>query len=684
VADIRLPNTFHLKSFRYLLQLVQGDLMTEERDVSNEEPKIGVYVCHCGVNIGGVVDVPSVAEYAKTLPNVAIAKDYKYYCSDPGQQSIQEDIKEFGLNRIVVAACSPRLHEATFRRCVREAGLNQFLFEFANLREHDSWVHMGEPDQATEKAKDLTRMAIAKARLLEPLEASKVSVNKQALVIGGGVAGIQTALDLGDMGFKTYLVEKNPTIGGRMGQLDKTFPTLDCSMCILAPKMVDVGKHENIELLTYAEVREVHGYIGNFQVKVEKKPRYIDPESCVGCGSCVEVCPIEMPNYFDEGIGMVKAAYIPFPQAVPLCATIDKNYCIECKLCDQICERGAVKHDQESEFIDIDVGTIIVATGYDPYDPTEKLEYGYGQFTNVITAMEIERMINASGPTEGHVVKPSDHKSPKRVAFIHCVGSRDEQIGKPYCSRVCCMYSMKNAQLIIDHEADTDVTLYYMDIRAFGKGFEEFYKNSQEKYGIKFSRGRPAEVIENPDLTLTVRSEDTLLGKVTEYEYDLVVLSVGLIPPEGSETLRQTIGLSKSADGFLMEAHPKLRPVDTLTDGVYLAGVSQGPKDIPDAVAQGSGAASRAAIPMVKGEVEIEPIIATTDKNICGGCEVCVDLCPYTAITIEDEQAKVNIALCKGCGTCVGACPSGAMDQNHFKTSQIMAQIEAALEDVGK
>ncbi|MDR2623428.1 MAG: CoB--CoM heterodisulfide reductase iron-sulfur subunit A family protein [Methanobrevibacter sp.] len=658
--------------------------MTEERDVSNEEPRVGVYVCHCGVNVGGVVDVPAVADYAKTLPNVVVAKNYKYYCSDPGQQSIQEDIKEYNLNRVVVAACSPRLHEATFRRCVREAGLNQFLFEFANLREQDSWVHMGEPEKATEKAKDLTRMAVAKARLLEPLDASKVSVNNKALVIGGGVAGIQTALDLADMGFKTYMIEKNPTIGGRMGQLDKTFPTLDCSMCILAPKMVDVGKHEKIELLTYSEVREVHGYIGNFQVKVEKKPRYINEESCVGCGSCVEVCPIEMPNYFDEGIGMVKAAYIPFPQAVPLCATIDKNYCIECKLCDQICERGAVQHDQESEFIDIDVGTIIVATGYDPYDPTEKLEYGYGQYTNVITAMEIERMINASGPTEGHVIKPSDHKTPKRVAFIHCVGSRDEQIGKPYCSRVCCMYSMKNAQLVIDHEADTDVTLYYMDIRAFGKGFEEFYKNSQEKYGIKFLRGRPAEIIENPDLTLTVRSEDTLLGKVTEYDYDLVVLSVGLVPPEGSEQLRQTIGLSKSADGFLMEAHPKLRPVDTLTDGVYLAGVSQGPKDIPDAVAQGSGAASRAAIPMVKGEVEIEPIIATTDKDICGACEVCVDLCPFTAITIEDNQAKVNVALCKGCGTCVGACPSGAMDQNHFKTSQIMAQIEAALEDLGK
>jgi len=655
--------------------------MVEERDVSNEEPRVGVYVCHCGINIGGVVDIPAVAEYAKTLPNVVLAKDYKYYCSDPGQQAIQDDIKEHNLNRIVMAACSPRLHEPTFRRCVREAGLNQFLFEFANIREHNSWVHMGEPEEATEKAKDLTRMAIAKARLLEPLEASTVDVDNKAMVIGGGVAGIQAALDLADMGFQTYMVEKQPTIGGRMGQLDKTFPTLDCSMCILAPKMVDVGKHDNIELMTYAEVREVDGYIGNFKVKVEKKPRYIIEDLCVGCGSCVEVCPIEMPNYFDEGIGMVKAAYIPFPQAVPLCATIDHDYCIECNLCDQICERGAVKHDQESEFVELNVGTIIVATGYDPYDPTEKLEYGYGVHTNVITAMEVERMINASGPTEGKVLKPSDMEKPKRVAFIHCVGSRDEQIGKPYCSRVCCMYSMKNAQLIKDKMPDAEVTLYYMDIRAFGKGFEEFYKRSQEKYGIKFVRGRPAEVLENDDLTLTVRGEDTLLNKVTEYDYDMVILSIGLVPPEGAEELRQTIGLSKSSDGFLMEAHPKLRPVDTLTDGVYLAGVSQGPKDIPDAVAQGSGAASRAAIPMVKGQVEIEPIVATTDADVCGACEVCLELCPYGAIAIEDDIAAINVALCKGCGTCVGACPSGAMDQQHFKTAQLMAQIEAALEN---
>ena len=658
-------------------------MVDENKQEATEEPKIGVYTCHCGINIGGVVDIDAVKEYAASLPNVVLSEEYKYMCSDPGQDMIQKDVKEKGINRVVVAACSPRLHEPTFRRCVREAGLNQFLFEFANIREHDSWVHMDEPEAATEKAKDLVRMAVAKARLLEPLEAETVSVDNKALVIGGGVAGIQSALDLADMGFQTYLVEKQPTIGGRMSQLDKTFPTLDCSMCILAPKMVDAGKHENIELISYAEVKEVDGYIGNFKVVVEKKPRYVEEDICTGCGSCSEVCPIEMPNYFDEGMGMVKATFLPFPQAVPLVATINKDYCIDCKLCDQACGNGAINHDQEAQEIELEVGTIIVATGFDPYNPSEKKEWSYEDASNVITGLELERLINASGPTMGKVLKPSDGEKPKSVAFIQCVGSRDEQINKPYCSRVCCMYAMKNAQLIKDKSPDTDVAIYYMDIRAFGKGFEEFYKRSQEKYGIKFIRGRPANVLVNPDETLSIRAEDSLLGKVTEYDYDMVVLSVGLEPPEGSEDLRQTIGLSRSADGFLMEAHPKLRPVDTLTDGVYLAGVSQGPKDIPDSVAQASGAAARAAIPMVKGEVEIEPIIAVVDSDVCGGCEVCLELCPFGAIERKDEQATINVALCKGCGTCVAACPSGAMDQNHFRTGQIFAQIEAAL-DSGK
>ena len=654
----------------------------------NDEVRVGVFVCHCGVNVGGVVDCPDVAEYAKTLPNVEFATDYKYMCSDPGQGMIQDAIKEHNLNRVVVAACSPRLHEPTFRRCVEEAGLNKFLFEFANLREQDSWVHMTMPEEATAKAKDLTRMAVAKARLLEPLEASKVAVEKKCLVIGGGVTGIQSALDLGDMGFETYLVERNPTVGGRMGQLDKTFPTLDCSMCILAPKMVDCSKHENINLLTYSEVKEVDGYIGNFDVTVERKARYVIEDDCTGCGQCQEICPIEIPNYYDEGVGMVKAIYIPFPQAVPLVATIDKDYCIDCGLCETVCGPDAIDRNQEPEEVVLRVGTIIAATGYDPYDPSAKYEYGYGRYSNVITGLEIERLINASGPTAGHVVRPSDGTTPKRIAFIHCVGSRDEQIGKAYCSRVCCMYSMKNAQLCIDHEPDTEVTCYYMDIRSFGKGYEEFYKNSQEKYGIEFLRGRPAEIIENEDLSLTIRAEDTLLGKITEYTYDMVVLSIGLEPPAGSNELRQTLGLSRTSDGFYMEAHPKLRPVDTLTDGVYIAGVAQGPKDIPDSVAQGSAAASRAAIPMAKGEVEIEPITASTDETVCGACEVCVELCPFGAVSIEGEgdekHAAINVALCKGCGTCVGACPSGAMNQNHFKTEQIMAQISAALEDVAK
>jgi heterodisulfide reductase subunit A2 len=653
-------------------------LAEEKKQEAAEEPKIGVYTCHCGINIGGVVDIQEVMDYAATLPNVVLSQEYKYVCSDPGQDMIQKDIKEKGINRVVVAACSPRLHEPTFRRCIREAGLNPFLFEFANIREHDSWVHMNEPEAATEKAKDLVRMAVAKARLLEPLEADTVPVDNKALVIGGGVAGIQSALDLADMGFKTYLVEKQPTIGGRMSQLDKTFPTLDCSMCILAPKMVDVGKHDNIELISYAEVKEVDGYIGNFKVVVEKKPRYVIEDLCTGCGSCAEVCPIEMPNYFDEGMGMVKATYIPFPQAVPLVSTIDKDYCIDCKLCDTVCGNMAINHEQEPEEIELEVGTIIVATGFDPYDPTEKKEWAYEDAENVIGGLELERLINASGPTTGKVLKPSDGEKPKSVAFIQCVGSRDEQIDKPYCSRVCCMYAMKNAQLIKDKMPDTDVAIYYMDIRAFGKGFEEFYKRSQEKYGIRFIRGRPATVLENPDQTLTIRAEDSLLGKVTEYDYDMVVLSVGLQPPEGIEELRQTIGLSRSADGFLMEAHPKLRPIDTLTDGVYLAGVSQGPKDIPDSVAMASGAAARAAIPMVKGEVEIEPIIAAVDLDVCGGCEVCLELCPFGAIERKDEQAYINVALCKGCGTCVAACPSGALDQQGFRTAQIFAQIEAA------
>ncbi len=651
-----------------------------------EEPRIGVYVCHCGVNIGGTVDCPDVTEFAKTLKNVVVARDYKYMCADPGQEMIKKDIKEHNLNRVVVAACSPRLHEPTFRRCVAEAGLNPFLFEFANIREHCSWVHMHEKEKATEKAKDLVRMAVAKARLLEPLEFIKVGVTQRALVIGGGVAGIQTALDLGDMGFETILVEKTPSVGGRMAQLDKTFPTNDCSICILAPKMVDVAKHPNVKLYAYSEVVDVQGYVGNFKVKIMKKARYIDETKCTGCGQCSEVCPIDVPNEFDMGIGMRKAIYKPFPQAVPAKYTIDKEHCIECGLCAKVCGPNAIDFDQEPEIIEAEVGTIICAIGYDAFDPTVREEYGYGVYDNVVTALELERMINASGPTGGKVIRLSDGQKPKRIAFIQCVGSRDAKVGNKYCSNVCCMYAMKNSQLIKEKSPDTEIDIYYMDIRAFSKGYEEFYERSAKQYGIKFMRGRPSQVIEDPETgNLVVRAEDTLLGEILEKEYDLVVLSVGMVPTKSADEVQKILGISRTPDQFFMEAHPKLRPVDTATDGVYLAGACQGPKDIPASVAQGSAAASRAAIPLAKGEVEVEPIIASVDAEICGGCGVCVKQCPYGAPRLVEKDGKVVAevisALCKGCGTCPAGCPSGALEQDHFKTIQLFKQIEGMFRD---
>ncbi len=652
-----------------------------------EEPRIGVYVCHCGVNIAGVVDVEEVAEYAGQLENVVVARHYKYMCADPGQDMIKRDIEEYDLNRVVVAACSPRLHEPTFRRCVEEAGLNPYCFEMANIREHCSWVHMDEPELATEKAKDLVRAAVARARKLEPLETVEVDVTDKALVIGGGVAGIQAALDLADMGFKVYLVERFPSIGGRMAQLDKTFPTNDCSICILAPKMVDVSKHPNVELLTYAEVVDVDGYVGNFKVTIEKKPRYVDEDACTGCGACAEVCPIEVPNEFDEGLGNRKAIYKPFPQAVPSVFTIDEEHCIECGLCAEVCEADAVDFDQEPEYIEVEVGAIICAIGYDTCDPTVREEYGYDRYDNVITSIELERLINASGPTGGKVLRPSDGEKPKRVAFVQCVGSRDPHLSNPYCSNVCCMYAMKLAQLMKEKDPEVKIDIYYMDVRAFGKGYEEYYERSQKQYGIRFIRGRPAEIIEDPETkNLIVRAEDTLLGEVVEREYDLVVLSVGMVPRATADDIQETLGISRSPDGFFMEAHPKLRPVDTATDGIYLAGACQGPKDIPTSVAQASAAAARAATVLNSDKVEIEPIVAEVNEELCSGCGTCVELCPYGAIQLKETEdgrqvAEVTAALCKGCGTCAAACPSGAMDQNHFKTEQIFAQIEGIFRD---
>jgi len=645
----------------------------------HEKPRVGVFICHCGTNIAGVVDVKEVARYAgERIKDVVYAVDTKYACSEPGQKEIMEAIKEHKLNRVVVAACSPRMHEPTFRRAAQAAGINSYFVEMANIREHCSWVHMADKRSATAKAKDLVRMSVARARLLEPQEKIRVPVKKSTLIIGGGIAGIQAALDLADMGYKVYLLEKQPSIGGKMAQLDKTFPTMDCAACILTPKMVDASRHENIELITYAEVKEIKGYVGNFTVKVVKKPRYVIEELCTGCMDCAEACPVEVPNEFDLSLGSRKAIYVPFPQAVPLVYTLDQESCIGCGACKNVCTIEAIDFNQKPVELTLEVGTIIIATGYNVFDATRKPEYGYGRYENVITGLEFERLINASGPTGGKLLRLSDGKEPRSIAFIQCVGSRDENTNL-YCSRVCCMYAIKNARLYKEKHPETEVYIFYIDIRAFGKGYEEFYKIAQEEYGIKFFKGRPSVIYEN-DKTggLVLNVEDTMLGRKIEVEVDLVVLSVGMEPGADTESISKMLGVSRGADGFFLEAHPKLRPVDTLVEGVYLAGAAQGPKDIPDTVAQASGAAARASILMSKGEVEIDPVVAYSERELCIGCRICERICPVSAISMEDKRAVVNEAMCIGCGLCAGGCPTGAMKLRHFKDEQILAQIHAA------
>ncbi|MBS7660124.1 hydrogenase iron-sulfur subunit [Candidatus Bathyarchaeota archaeon] len=656
------------------------------KQAQSEELRIGVFICHCGLNIAGVLDIKELVEYAKTLPDVVYVKDNRYTCSDPGQEEIRKAIKEYKLNRVVVAACSPRMHEVTFRRTVSEAGLNPYLFEMANIREFCSWCHPSTPKEAMEKAKDIIRMAVAKARLLMPLETIEVPVTNKALVIGGGIAGINAALDLAEMGFKVYLLEKSESIGGHMAQLDKTFPTLDCSICIEGPKMVDVGRHPNIEIISYADLVSVSGFIGNFKVKIRKNPRYVIAENCTGCGECKDVCPIEYPNEWDMGLGVRKAISVPFDQAVPLVYRINRDYCIECYKCVEACgERQAIDFNQKPEEIELEVGAIIVATGYDIYLPYDNPLYGYGKYANVITSLEFERLILAAGPTGGKVVRASDGQKPHSIAFIQCVGSRDT--GKyPYCSNFCCMYTLKHAvQLKEKYKDDIEVYIFYMDMRTNFKGFEEFYQRARE-LGVNFIRGRVSRILEVPETkNLIIHAEDTNLGMPLEVEVEMVVLATAAIPHKSSEEVARILNLTRGADGFFMESHPKLKPLDSPTDGIFLAGACQGPKDIPYSVSQGCGAAARAATVLSKSTWKIEPIIAVVDPSQCRNvnvkCGVCAERCPYGAIKIEEKKpAQVITAMCHGCGTCAAECPADAIQQMHFTDAQILAQIRTALE----
>jgi len=644
--------------------------------------RIGVFPCMCGKNIGAVVDIEGVAEFSKTLPGVVFVQTNRYTCADPGQKEIQVAIKEHNLNRVVVASCSPTMHEDTFRKTVKAAGLNPYLCVMANIREHVSWVHAHEPELATVKAKELVAMSVAKAMTLEAQPELDVPVTQAAMVVGAGVAGMQASLDLAEAGFKVHLIERQPTIGGIMALLDKVFPQNDCSICILGPKMVDVAKHPNINLITMAEVDEISGYVGNFNVRVKQRARYVDTEKCTSCGDCVEVCPVDVPSRTDQNLTWNKAISIPFPQAVPSSYYIDIDAClgmdlIRCGKCIDKCEQEAIVPSDKDRIIEFDVGVIILATGFSPADPNNIPRLGWGRYPNVITSLEFERLINAAGPTEGHLVKPSDLTQPKSIAIAQCVGSRSLST-RTGCSNYCCAESVKCALLIKEHYPDTEVAIYYQDLRMHGKYFEDQYLKAREE-GVKFVRGRVGEIQQYPDTkNLRVSVEDTTHNQLIMKDYDMVILSMGAEGTAGDFPLP----ISCTTDSFYIESHPKLRPVDTSSAGVFICGGVESPKDIRDSVIQASAAAGRAAIILQKGRYPIEALSAKIMQEKCNRCGTCVKRCPYGAIVVDGTgKHTVMGALCQACGSCAGDCPQGAIYMPNFTDEQMEAQIEMALKE---
>ena len=657
--------------------------------------RIGVFICWCGSNIAATVDVKKVAETIKSEPGVVYSENYQYMCSENGQQLIKQAIKEHNLTGIVVGACSPRMHEATFRKAAEAAGLNPYMVEIANIREHCSWIHK-DMDEATEKAVVLVRTAIAKVKLNAPLQAGESPVIKRALVIGGGIAGIQAALDIADAGFEVDIVEKNATIGGRMAQLDKTFPTLDCSACILTPKMVDCAQHEKIDILSYSEVEEVKGFVGNFNVKIRRKARYVDETKCTGCKICMEKCPSKKGlNTFNMGLNNRPAIHIPFAQAIPNVAVIDPEQCIKlktgkCGICQKFCGAGAIDYEQKDTFIDREYGAIVVATGFKPIALDNFNEYGYADNKDVITSLELERLMNAAGPTDGVLLRPSDGKHPKVITFIQCVGSRDTSgCGKPYCSKICCMYTAKHAMLIREKYPDTEVHVFYIDVRTPGKNYDEFYRRAVEQYGVDYIKGMVGKVY-NENGKLMVQGSNLIDNEQITIESDLVVLATAIEPEPSVRKVATLLTASIDTNNFLTESHAKLRPVESPTAGVYLAGVCQGPKDIPETVSQASACAAKVIGLLAKEKLKTNPCVATPDENMCNGCSQCANVCAYGAITYVDKEfrlgggktevrrvASVNPAVCQGCGACTVTCPSGAMDLKGFSSKQIMSEVEA-------
>lgn len=658
--------------------------------------KIGVFVCWCGSNIAATVDVEAVSQALSKEPGVVFSTNYQYMCSQTGQDLIQEKVRELGLTGVVVCSCSPRMHENTFRKTCEKAGLNPYMVEIANIREQCSWIHKDKAE-ATKKAIILGRAAIAKVMLNAPLQAGTSPVKKRALVIGGGIAGIQTALDIADAGFEVDIVEKKPTIGGKMTQIDKTFPTLDCAACILTPKMVDCAQNEKIHIYAYSEVAAVKGFVGNFKVTIRKKARFVDTTKCTGCGLCTEKCPQKkVPNEFNLGLDTRRAIYIPFAQAVPKVATIDPDYCNmlqkgKCGVCARVCSAGAIDYTQKDELIEEEYGAIVAATGFNPIDLGQFNEFAYAQSPDVVSSLEFERLMNAAGPTGGTLLRPSDGKHPRTIVFVQCVGSRCDgaQKGKPYCSKICCMYTAKHAMLCRGKYPDTEVYVFYIDVRTPGKNFDEFYRRAVEEYGVHYIKGMVGKVIPQNGV-LKVQASDLLDNRQLHIDADMVVLAAAIEPDKSARSLATMLTASMDTNDFFTEAHPKLRPVESPTAGIFLSGACQGPKDIPETVAQAGAAAAKVIGLLSKSQLLCNPCTAQPDELMCNGCSSCEKVCPYGAITYINKEfrgpnrttvlrrvAQVNPAVCQGCGACTVACMSGAMDLKGFSNRQIMAEVDA-------
>ncbi len=665
-----------------------------------EEAKVGVFLSDCGGQIAKILDFEALTSFLKTVNGVALVARSSEFWRGQGLQAIVDAVKGKKINRVVVAESIPKISEIAIAKAVEEAGLNPYLVEVLDIKDHCAWPHRDTPAEATEKAKAMLLAAIEKAKLLEPIEKAEFPAVKSVLVIGGGIAGMQAAEDLADMGFQVYLVEKEPFLGGLAAKAVRFFPTDDCAICIQSPltdlKTVTQTSRKcvyrsgfseipNLNVLTNSKVVKVEGVPGNFKVTVKREPRYVNEKKCVACDLCTSVCPVEVPDEYNAKLKTRKAIYINQPLVYPPVYAIDAEACKfhECAKCVEVCPTKAIELDQKTEHLTLNVGSVIVATGFREYDPSVIKEYHYGEYPDVVTHLELARMLDAFGPTNGRIVRPSDGKPAKHIVFIQCVGSRDRR-WNPYCSSICCMISLKHATLIKSTFSDTDVTICYIDIRTTGREHEYYYERAREM-GVKFVKGRPAEIVHDPATnTLVVEVEDELLRRLLELEADLVVLATAMVPSEDAKELAEILGIDLDQDGFFKEYNAKLRPTEAKRRGIFLCGGATFPKDAPTTSLHAHSAAVKAAKFLMNGKIVKDLKVAVVNEDYCGDCEFCPVTCPYGAITLEPKGdghfvARISELLCEGCGVCVGTCPVGAIELRHLKPNQISAQMKALL-----